>query len=118
MIRRPPRSTLFPYTTLFRSRVAAGAHEHCLAAGERGGRFRRAVQECGAELVGAARLLPAVTGAHGVLERDRKSTRLNSSHLVISYAVFCLKKKKKKIQRAHSSQLQSLAPNIRRLPLL
>src|SRR2546427_5588482 len=73
MIRRPPRSTLFPYTTLFRSDPRLG----------------RAV---GAEelLVGiAARLDPS-----GQAARDRKSTRLNSSHSQISYAVFCLKKKK------------------------
>src|SRR2546426_5592351 len=72
MIRRPPRSTLFPYTTLFRSHVflrwmageerSEGVHAHVAA----------------------------------LAQRDRKSTRLNSSHLVISYAVFCLKKKKKK----------------------
>src|SRR5258705_1033538 len=71
MIRRPPRSTLFPYTTLFRSH----AHE---AAGR-----ARAGEEHIAVLVGKAQ----------VLEGDRKSTRLNSSHLGISYAVFCLKKK-------------------------
>src|SRR2546426_4744626 len=72
MIRRPPRSTLFPYTTLFRSR--AGPHR---VADERVLRVARGDQR---------------PGAPG---RDRKSTRLNSSHLVISYAVFCLKKKKK-----------------------
>src|SRR3989454_4174366 len=99
MIRRPPRSTLFPYTTLFRS-------------------SRR-------RLRGAARVLRAVLRTAGVLRptgllrsaddvlqpaaardgldraRDRKSTRLNSSHLVISYAVFCLKKKKKTITVVH-----------------
>src|SRR5215204_7177116 len=66
MIRRPPRSTLFPYTTLFRSVARAGA-------------------------LGA----PFGGGAPGRGRADRKSTRLNSSHTVISYAVFCLKKKKK-----------------------
>src|SRR5256885_16026687 len=77
MIRRPPRSTLFPYTTLFRSRVPQGAR-----------RLRRG----GHRLRGAVRLARrAAAGA----QADRKSTRLNSSHLVISYAVFCLKKKKK-----------------------
>src|SRR5256885_10614318 len=76
MIRRPPRSTLFPYTTLFRS--------HLLPPG---GRF-------GADGAGGRHhVLFVEDGAH-VLGRDRKSTRLNSSHLVISYAVFCLKKKK------------------------
>src|SRR5258707_10567125 len=72
MIRRPPRSTLFPYTTLFRSRrpfaAADGDHAHVLAGGD--------VQRVRREL------------------EDRKSTRLNSSHANISYAVFCLKKKK------------------------
>src|SRR5690349_22968900 len=79
MIRRPPRSTLFPYTTLFRSEVQA--------AEERLGIRDRARRS---EL----RLGPAAGAAdHGP---DRKSTRLNSSHVEISYAVFCLKKKKKK----------------------
>src|SRR2546426_9376815 len=72
MIRRPPRSTLFPYTTLFRSVL----HHQ--------GRFRNLARS-NAELQARLRL-----------SQDRKSTRLNSSHLVISYAVFCLKKKKKK----------------------
>src|SRR5437899_9762736 len=70
MLRRPPRSTLFPYTTLFRSRRRP----------ERRGRLRRPARD---PLGARAR------------RRDRKSTRLNSSHLGISYAVFCLKKKKK-----------------------
>src|SRR5256885_8563157 len=69
MIRRPPRSTLFPYTTLFRSRPTS------------------ATKPTG----GSGLPPPATSRAHS---RDRKSTRLNSSHLVISYAVFCLKKKK------------------------
>src|SRR2546426_3515022 len=73
MIRRPPRSTLFPYTTLFRS--VRDGRQHSAAAGV---------------LVHRERLAVAAAA------RDRKSTRLNSSHLVISYAVFCLKKKKKK----------------------
>src|SRR2546426_6916345 len=94
MIRRPPRSTLFPYTTLFRSERAP--HEH-----------HREHEEHQAQH--AAEAGPAGRGqTHGQLHgqeaeergeldhRDRKSTRLNSSHLVISYAVFCLKKKKKK----------------------
>src|SRR5258708_18235569 len=78
MIRRPPRSTLFPHTTLFRS------------VGQREGQFQR--------LVGA-RLLHVVARDRdrvelGHVPADRKSTRLNSSHQIISYAVFCLKKKK------------------------
>src|SRR2546422_4106065 len=81
MIRRPPRSTLFPYTTLFRSGGTLDKLESIpgfnvnLSAGE----FRRVLRECGM--------------AHS--RRDRKSTRLNSSHGYISYAVFCLKKKNK-----------------------
>src|SRR5437899_9383158 len=76
MIRRPPRSTLFPYTTLFRSprvRSRGSSRSHRARASS-----------------AASRRLPSAPS------RDRKSTRLNSSHLGISYAVFCLKKKKKK----------------------
>src|SRR2546421_6396856 len=83
MIRRPPRSTLFPYTTLFRSR-ARGAP----AAGAGGGQPRDLPPGPGVQR--AARVFPG--GRHC---GDRKSTRLNSSHDQISYAVFCLKKKKK-----------------------
>src|SRR5437867_6586434 len=82
MLRRPPRSTLFPYTTLFRSRARA----HRAVRDLRGARRR----------VSARRVAPrgALTLPHGG-RLDRKSTRLNSSHRTISYAVFCLKKKKK-----------------------
>src|SRR2546427_3168711 len=86
MIRRPPRSTLFPYTTLFRSALAPGSSEAPDAPGEL------------ADAVTALRLATAGPIAAGpvLFERlDRKSTRLNSSHSQISYAVFCLKKKKK-----------------------
>src|SRR2546422_2665629 len=93
MIRRPPRSTLFPYTTLFRSAVDAvvGAAAHSVG---------RRVQIAGRTGVGAGR--QQQQGREGAaVERhlddllvDRKSTRLNSSHGYISYAVFCLKKKK------------------------
>src|SRR2546426_9087521 len=83
MIRRPPRSTLFPYTTLFRS-LARALDRHAQASVNRGvspGRRSYAAL--------------ALAGSVAVLiVTDRKSTRLNSSHLVISYAVFCLKKKK------------------------
>src|SRR5688572_31716644 len=75
MIRRPPRSTLFPYTTLFRSGLRAVMPR--TAARERSAQQHSRITE-------------------GSRERDRKSTRLNSSHSQISYAVFCLKKKKKK----------------------
>src|SRR2546426_9164122 len=81
MIRRPPRSTLFPYTTLFRSLREGAAH---LVRGTHGHRG----------LVHDHPVLGHVP-ADVARGRDRKSTRLNSSHLVISYAVFCLKKKKK-----------------------
>src|SRR2546422_6997374 len=91
MIRRPPRSTLFPYTTLFRShRVDLGALRHV-----------------GLDRAAAGRPLHLRHGLLGHLEAhvvdddaDRKSTRLNSSHGYISYAVFCLKKKKKYLSTA------------------
>src|SRR2546422_6437584 len=86
MIRRPPRSTLFPYTTLFRS---AGHGHHGRARGACGGGGRAGRPR------GAALPLLSVVHAHRARE-DRKSTRLNSSHGYISYAVFCLKKKKSK----------------------
>src|SRR5256885_12019469 len=95
MIRRPPRSTLFPYTTLFRSRGQPGDGRGDGASG-RGDPVPR-----GREL--------AATGRHRARPRaalrrggDRKSTRLNSSHLVISYAVFCLKKKTTNPDRRNS----------------
>src|SRR2546426_5891071 len=96
MIRRPPRSTLFPYTTLFRSVKA-----FCPAAkwtGEVGLIIPRGLAvllKPSHELV-QYRLDSGQGNLAHVRDRDRKSTRLNSSHLVISYAVFCLKKKKRK----------------------
>src|SRR5256885_7263679 len=80
MIRRPPRSTLFPYTTLFRSQTNAGLRAWIEGARTQGIVLLRGVPQQPVQLLEVAR-------------RDRKSTRLNSSHLVISYAVFCLKKK-------------------------
>src|SRR5256885_5271903 len=85
MIRRPPRSTLFPYTTLFRSARARVAIKVATIGGD---------------------MSFTLSGSSAVLARsspstDRKSTRLNSSHLVISYAVFCLKKKKNQLFPAH-----------------
>src|SRR2546426_3323080 len=97
MIRRPPRSTLFPYTTLFRSQPG-GAHGNDLCAHRerRGGGSARGLQP------------------HGQWDRrDRKSTRLNSSHLVISYAVFCLKKKKKKNKKYKTYQTKEMQLAIR-----
>src|SRR5256885_10826016 len=94
MIRRPPRSTLFPYTTLFRSITCADRH---LCA------HRLPVHDA-LSGVGGHRLR-----AHGAVSHaDRKSTRLNSSHLVISYAVFCLKKKKTRDCRSHRRVLTEL----------
>src|SRR2546430_11276100 len=88
MIRRPPRSTLFPYTTLFRSVRQPPERAHC---GRR-------------ELVGVVEVCVDVEGV--ILQPpDRKSTRLNSSHSQISYAVFCLKKKKR-VPRATCSLVQ------------
>src|SRR5260221_7179052 len=94
MIRRPPRSTLFPYTTLFRSRCISQKRMTCCSASarcSRSGRLRR--------------------WSIKLRRRDRKSTRLNSSHTVISYAVFCLKKKE------HTSELQSHSDLVCRLLL-
>src|SRR5690349_22480411 len=96
MIRRPPRSTLFPYTTLFRS-------------------LRRARQEHADPFAALSVTLADTIYTHSrvlfagkvVEQQDRKSTRLNSSHVEISYAVFCLKKKKNKIAHAQSVQKTS-----------
>src|SRR2546426_3964944 len=100
MIRRPPRSTLFPYTTLFRS---GDASKEGVADGPRllVDLFQHEVLEAG--LLGHDRIPGDALhlGSDHGREGDRKSTRLNSSHLVISYAVFCLKKKKKKQQNTH-----------------
>src|SRR5256885_12001631 len=101
MIRRPPRSTLFPYTTLFRSQLEGSCGDFLARAGH----------------ADDDRLAPAAVrafqgGTHHVDVADaldRKSTRLNSSHLVISYAVFCLKKKKKPSVFIYSRTLPVLA---------
>src|SRR2546429_3669596 len=94
MIRRPPRSTLFPYTTLFRSRSFVWTANSVFPAVP--ARRGNVIAKCNPE--------PGEAGCRGRSraqsqrdERDRKSTRLNSSHGYISYAVFCLKKKKKLI---------------------
>src|SRR5256885_12573928 len=89
MIRRPPRSTLFPYTTLFRSEQVFCRPTRNLRQHQTHGRV---VREEILSLMRAKR--QRISMKADVVERDRKSTRLNSSHLVISYAVFCLKKKK------------------------
>src|SRR2546430_8352922 len=99
MIRRPPRSTLFPYTTLFRSlgiRLALGADPHEL--------MRLVlVQALRLAAVGLVVGMPLAYAISHLLARDRKSTRLNSSHSQISYAVFCLKKKKYEDNRSVES---------------
>src|SRR5436190_9844631 len=82
MIRRPPRSTLFPYTTLFRSAFLCAA-------------YHRRAPFC----------VLLHSGKFGFHRSDRKSTRLNSSHTVTSYAVFCLKKKNKRVQFSISTAL-------------
>src|SRR5689334_23675563 len=87
MIRRPPRSTLFPYTTLFRSLAAADAEQQVRV---------------------PALQLPQLPQAEAEAPEDRKSTRLNSSHSSISYAVFCLKKKKKKKQQVQGQDEQNI----------
>src|SRR5256885_4613109 len=93
MIRRPPRSTLFPYTTLFRSTTFVLPPTEAGRAA--GADYRVRIFTPGGELPFAGH--PTLGSCHA----DRKSTRLNSSHLVISYAVFCLKKKKIKNTQLH-----------------
>src|SRR3712207_7310395 len=97
MIRRPPRSTLFPYTTLFRSCVAAFVH---LIINEArvppdGDALARRIQIsfCGNSILIVAEVIADIGQRLDQCDADRKSTRLNSSHANISYAVFCLKKK-------------------------
>src|SRR3712207_7830453 len=100
MIRRPPRSTLFPYTTLFRSMSRASALGWALGIGRAGAILGPLV---GGFLLAAGLALNwnfYFFAAVGLLA-DRKSTRLNSSHANISYAVFCLKKKKNKMHAKH-----------------
>src|SRR5258708_29120376 len=98
MIRRPPRSTLFPYTTLFRSDVYA------MLINRRGelvvGTIDNGLAICDLPDFHRCRAINVGNG-QTVVDRDRKSTRLNSSHQIISYAVFCLKKKKNKHIRHH-----------------
>src|SRR5258708_12295395 len=93
MIRRPPRSTLFPYTTLFRSYVVRQANPW-------------SVDQIGEN--------PAIENPPGGFSIDRKSTRLNSSHQIISYAVFCLKKKKYQTITLKSTLNKQVTPPVRR----
>src|SRR3712207_7722810 len=92
MIRRPPRSTLFPYTTLFRSLTVLAPSERYAA--EQGKQHKKLTDWGRQALLQVARWLPGRRVVAVADSRDRKSTRLNSSHANISYAVFCLKKKK------------------------
>src|SRR5207245_7899882 len=95
--RRPPRPTLFPYTTLFRSKAGEQARAIVRHLGRLAVNERRGADDCGSER-GSHRLHPEAD-----TKQDRKSTRLNSSHGSISYAVFCLKKKKKQQdERGHA----------------
>src|SRR5687768_17816985 len=102
MIRRPPRSTLFPYTTLFRSSRRGARVELHIALVRSSGRTGRAAVDAGGTDAGVEDAVEArVTRLHRPVAQflvieDRKSTRLNSSHGYISYAVFCLKKKNNK----------------------
>src|SRR5256885_7253400 len=102
MIRRPPRSTLFPYTTLFRSGEFASTNDHAVIAHRISAEFHRITSHRAGPSMSLFKRrpdpnnLPASDAGYSVLDAqltvDRKSTRLNSSHLVISYAVFCLNK--------------------------
>src|SRR5256885_13039445 len=98
MIRRPPRSTLFPYTTLFRS-VLEDEEGHY-------GNGVENLREFARDKAFFAEFQKVYFGMLPIT--DRKSTRLNSSHLVISYAVFCLKKKKYELTRIFSSRLTTM----------
>src|SRR5690349_24167436 len=102
MIRRPPRSTLFPYTTLFRSLEVVDGMERLRLPGAHS--TNRADEQC------RGLLQSSIPVQVRVDEIDRKSTRLNSSHVEISYAVFCLKKKKKENNHTHLNNLQLLTP--------
>src|SRR2546430_11989370 len=102
MIRRPPRSTLFPYTTLFRSLFlgrVGDSPEHVVVLA-----LRYLLGEVGGQRV---RLVPQISAR---ITGDRKSTRLNSSHSQISYAVFCLKKKKKTTTATDRSRARCCRP--------
>src|SRR5690242_21426663 len=96
MIRRPPRSTLFPYTTLFRSTLLRRAANPSRPRGPP--LYTR--RHVGLDPAASPRRRERPLEAHARRAGDRKSTRLNSSHMSISYAVFCLKKKKKKISKS------------------
>src|SRR5439155_11993634 len=99
MIRQPPRSTLFPYTTLFRSQRAEGALSDQIG---KVGKLTGGIDPATVNATAQSAMLGALAGS------DRKSTRLNSSHVAISYAVFCLKKKKEDVYPNNRSILNAL----------
>src|SRR2546422_2020594 len=101
MIRRPPRSTLFPYTTLFRSHLRIDCVLPTFISSFEGGSTAESARGiCGRRFPQeSASTRPSGRLRQPIRRRDRKSTRLNSSHGYISYAVFCLKKKKKRHSR-------------------
>src|SRR5256885_10489352 len=101
MIRRPPRSTLFPYTTLFRSTATRRLEESFTAP------LVRSDASASRQRNESLRGLENQRGHRSKSSGDRKSTRLNSSHLVISYAVFCLKKKRALIRESMSRPLST-----------
>src|SRR2546430_1323166 len=104
MIRRPPRSTLFPYTTLFRSQLLGPKRDtpaQRLRRGHRTDSRRRCLPRCPRRSASKANPVLDRSACYFVVVVDRKSTRLNSSHSQISYAVFCLKKKKDATRRPH-----------------
>src|SRR5258708_4366383 len=105
MIRRPPRSTLFPYTTLFRSSGPENLPEALIL---------REIK-CLAAAIVEARNEDRAAARHFISRRDRKSTRLNSSHQIISYAVFCLKKKDKSPPRTRSTLAPAASVSRRKL---
>src|SRR5438445_2825577 len=101
MIRRPPRSTLFPYTTLFRSEgrlLRMAARQRSPGGGAAGRTGEKTARPCRGGVAGTRCAAGAVRARP---DPDRKSTRLNSSHANISYAVFCLKKKKKRKKKQY-----------------
>src|SRR5947199_6588709 len=100
MPRRPPRSTLFPYTTLFRSRQAAGREKYADLRQPAPGLRRKFSRIAARSRRAHGRGRGAASGGNSAEFSDRKSTRLNSSHLGISYAVFCLKKKTSNMDEA------------------
>src|SRR5256885_3005455 len=118
MIRRPPRSTLFPYTTLFRSDVPHPHREGSpMSTDLAGARTRLETEDGGVDIYRLGHLADLGAGDPSSMPhtvRDRKSTRLNSSHLVISYAVFCLKKKKTRNDSYTSCIISTISVTLRK----